>query len=172
MSAGRRRLLKQDVFREADVRPTLLGIVTLLFLLLFFLLSTSTGQRLGVVGIKADTSAQIAALPHNGLLKELRVSLDGATLTLVGDVQTTDIAAAATSTEQRVVTIPPKDGHIDLAQLGAALQKFHQIDPSQDEIILLPGDTTTVEQLFGVMDAARTGGSGALFPKVSLGGGA
>ena len=46
------RLFRQREAEEADVRPTLLGVVTLLFLLLFFLLSTSSGQRLGVVDLR------------------------------------------------------------------------------------------------------------------------
>jgi len=43
------RLFRPNAAEEADVRPTLLGVVTLLFLLLFFLMSTTSGQRLGVV---------------------------------------------------------------------------------------------------------------------------
>lgn len=166
----RRSLLKQDLFPEADVRPTLLGIVTLLFLLLFFLLSTSTGQRLGVVDIRADTSGQLAALPHTGVLKDLRISLDGLAVTVIADVQTTDIAAVSTTTEQRVVHLPPREGHVDLRGLGEALERLHAIDPAQENATLLPGQDTTVEVLFGVMDAARGPAASRLFPRISLGG--
>lgn len=166
----RRALLKQELFPEADVRPTLLGIVTLLFLLLFFLLSTSTGQRLGVVDVRA-AAIEMATLPHTGLLKEVQVAIQGGVVTVTADVQTTDIAAAATSTERRVISIPPReDGRADLRAVGEVLQTIHDIDPTQEKIVLVPEEGTTVEALFGVMDAARGSGGVPLFPRLTLGG--
>lgn len=169
---NRRSLLNKDLFPEADIRPTLLGIVTLLFLLLFFLLSTSTGQRLGVVDIKAAAAMEMASLPHAGLVKEVQVTLTGDQATVIADVQTTDIAAASTTTERRVIPIAPRDGGgVDLVGLGAALGAIKDIDPSQEKIVLLPDQGTPMSTLFAVMDTARGAGSGAaLFPQVTLGG--
>lgn len=168
----RRRLLKSELFPEADVRPTLLGIVTLLFLLLFFLLSTSTGQRLGVIDIKAEAAMQMASLPHAGLVKEVQVVLQGDLATVVADVQTTDIAAASTATERRMIPIAPRTGGgLDLVGLGAALKAIKDIDPSQEKVVLVPDQDTRVDALFGVMDTARGAGTGTpLYPSVTLGG--
>jgi biopolymer transport protein ExbD len=165
----RRALFGAGLAPEADVRPTLLGIVTLLFLLLFFLLSTSTGQRLGVVDLEASKVA-LATLPHSGLVRSVRVLVDGAALTVVADVQTTDIAAAAESTERRTIGIPAVEGRADLRSLGQALGELHELDPSQEELTIVPSAATEVQTLLGVMDTARGTGSGAaLFPRLSIG---
>ncbi len=168
----RRALLKSELFPEADIRPTLLGIVTLLFLLLFFLLSTSTGQRLGVIDIKAAAAMEMASLPHTGLVKEVQVTLSGDMATVIADVQTTDIAAAATSTERRVIPVAPRDGGgPDLVALGAALAAIKEIDPTQEKIVLLPDQETPMHTVFSVMDTARGAGSGTvLYPQITLGG--
>ena len=153
------------------MRPTLLGIVTLLFLLLFFLLSTSTGQRLGVVDIRAEAAMELASLPHAGLVKEVWVQLDGDTATVSANVATTDIAASSTTLERRAIPVPPRQGGgVDLRALGATLQAIKQIDPSQDRVTLVPGQDTTVDVLFGVMDTARGSGAEPLFPQITLGG--
>ncbi len=169
---NRRSLLNKDLFPEADIRPTLLGIVTLLFLLLFFLLSTSTGQRLGVVDIKAAAAMEMASLPHAGLVKEVQIALQGDLATVIADVQTTDIAAASTSTERRVIPIAPRaEGGVDLVGLGAALAAIKSIDPTQEKVVLLPDQDTPMDTLFAVMDAARGAGGGVpLYPQVTLGG--
>lgn len=167
----RRALLGEASTPEADVRPTLLGIVTLLFLLLFFLLSTSTGQRLGVVDIRAEAAMELASLPHAGLVKTVWVQLDGDSASVSADVSTTDIASSSTTLERRVIPVAPRDGGgVDLRALGAALQAIKQIDPSQDSVTLVPGQDTTVDVLFGVMDTARGSGGAALFPRITLGG--
>lgn len=164
-----RRLLRGEDGPEADVRPTLLGIVTLLFLLLFFLLSTSTGQRLGVVDVQASSVA-LATLPHTGLVQDLRLRLDGAIVHVEVELQTTDIAASASTTERRRISIPPAQDRVDLLALGRALEELHALDPARQEALLLPAPDTTVETLLSVMDTARGTGGAPLFPKLVLGG--
>lgn len=152
----------------ADVRPTLLGVVTLLFLLLFFLLGTTSGEKLSVVGLRVGTADGLAPLPHSGLLKSLRVELaGGGGLTLRAEVQTTDIAASATSTETRVIPVPPAADGVNLRALDHALAELHDVDPAQRRATVLPDDTVTTQELMTVLDAVR-GPSGSRFPEVVL----
>lgn len=163
-------LLRPWVPTEADVRPTLLGVVTLMFLLLFFLLTTSSGQRLGVIDLRLGSAADLAPLPHSGLVKDVRVTLRGAQVTLSFDIATTDIAAAATSVERRTVEVPPQGGRVDLEALLAAVDEVHRIDPSQTRARLDPDDAASVETLFAVMDVVRGTEEAPRFPKVTLSG--
>lgn len=156
---------------EADVRPTLLGVVTLMFLLLFFLLSTSTGQRLSSIGLRLLSPEDVAPLPHSGLLKRLEIQLVGARLTLLADIATTDIAAAATSTETRRIELPAIGDRPDLAGLQRTLLELHSIDPAQERATFAPDDTAPMDTVFAVLDVVRGPDSAPLFPQVALTGG-
>lgn len=165
----RPRLLGHEPAAEADVRPTLLGIVTLMFLLLFFLLSTSTGQRLGVQNLRLGSPADLAPLPHTGLVQSVKVSLNGGTAVVVFQVQTTDISASATSVEVRTVTVPPlAGGGLDLVGLDTALASIHSIDPTQETAQLDPDDAVLVDELFKAMDVIKGPPGQPYFPKVTL----
>ena len=164
-----RRALGSEPATEADVRPTLLGVVTLLFLLLFFLLSTSTGQRLGVQSLRLGSPADLAPLPHTGLVQSVKVTISGGAAVILFQVQTTDISASATSVEQRTLTVPPKaGGGLDLVALDAALASVHSIDPTQEAAQLDPDDSTLVEDLFRAMDVIKGPPGVPYFPKVTL----
>lgn len=165
---GRRLFSPATAAAGADVRPTLLGVVTLLFLLLFFLLGTTSGQKLSVVGLRVGGADGLAPLPHAGLLKSLRVEvLGGGALTLRAEVQTTDIAASATSTETRVIPVPAASAGVDLRTLDKALAELHDVDPAQRRATVLPDDAVTTQELMTVLDAVR-GPSGSRFPEVVL----
>lgn len=155
---------------EADVRPTLLGVVTLMFLLLFFLLTTSTGQRLGVLDLRLGSPSDLAPLPHAGLVKDVAVALREHGLTLTYTVQSTDIASSATSVEQRTKQIPSLGERPDLAGLLAALQDVHDIDPSQERARFEPDDVATAETVIAVMDVIHGPSDAPLFPKIALSG--
>lgn len=173
----RRRLFAGGHAAEADVRPTLLGVVTLMFLLLFFLLTTSSGQRLGVLDLRLGSPSDLAPLPHAGLVKDVAVTLRGQGLTLTYTVQSTDIAAAATSVEQRTKELPAQRSEgqgerPDFAGLLAALQEVHDIDPSQERARFEPDDATPAETVIAVMDVIHGPTEAPLFPKIALSGSA
>lgn len=162
-------LLRGHTALEADVRPTLLGVVTLMFLLLFFLLTTSSGMRLGVIDLRLGSPADLAPLPHAGLVKDVGVRLRGGTATLTFEVATTDISASSTAVEQRVVEVPARpDGGVDVAALLDAMVRVHAIDPSQEHARLDPDDAASVETIFNVMDTLRGPSQAPLFPKLTL----
>ncbi len=152
----------------ADVRPTLLGVVTLLFLLLFFLLGTTSGEKLAVIGLRVGASTGLAPLPHAGLLKSLRVEVPGdGSVTLRATVQTTDISASATTTEDRVVVVSPRAGALDGPALDKALADLHAVDATQQRATVLPGDGVPTQALMTVLDAVR-GPQNSRFPEVVL----
>lgn len=162
------RLFRSPPAAEADVRPTLLGVVTLLFLLLFFLLSTSTGQRLGVIGLRLGSAADLAPLPHAGLLRSLEVRLDAGTLRVLAEVQTTDIAAASTAVEHRQFELPPVGGSPDFAGLTRIVDELHGLDPSQTRARVRPDDAVPTGTLVAVLDVVRGAPHAPRFPQVAL----
>lgn len=168
----RRALFASDASSEADIRPTLLGVVTLMFMLLFFLLATSSGQRLGTVALRLGSAADLAPLPHAGLVKDVRVRLSGHDVQLEFDVQTTDIAAASSTVERKSVRVAARDGRVDLAALLAAVEEVHRIDRSQTRAQLIPDDSTGMDVLFSVMDVLRGPPETPIFPRLTLSGSA
>ncbi len=165
----RRRLFHAEAYEEADVRPTLLGVVTLAFLLLFFLLTTSAGARLSTLALVDPESAEGADLPHPGPVSDLRVALlpDGAA-ELRFRIQTTDIAAASTSREDRALRVVPRAGTLDAEALGAAVARIHALDPAQTKAALMPDATTDTATLIAAMDALRGTSEAPRFTAVSL----
>lgn len=154
---------------ESDVRPTLLGVVTLMFLLLFFLLATSSGQRLGVVDLRLARAGEAPPLPHAGLVKDVRVDLrpDGARVEF--EVATTDIAASADTRELRAIDVASGvGGGPDLAALLAAMQKIHAIDRAQDRVTVRPATEVSTGALLAALDVVRGPADAPLFPRVSL----
>jgi hypothetical protein len=153
------------------VRPTLLGVVTLLFLLLFFLLSTSSGQRLGAVALRFSDAADLAPLPHAGVLQRLVVQLGPDGAAVLAEVSTTDIAASSSSVERRRIEIGRgPDGRLDLAALSAAVEQLHALDRAQERAEVVPADGTPTQELFDVLDVVRGPRAAPLFMKVALGG--
>lgn len=164
----RRRLFSGAPTAEADVRPTLLGVVTLLFLLLFFLLGTSSGQKLAVIGLHVGSADGLAPLPHAGLVKSVRVEVRGdGEVTVRTEIQTTDISASSTTTEARTQPIPSRNGGVDRGALETALAAVHDADPAQRKATVLPEDAVQTSALMSVMDAVR-GPESTRFPEITL----
>jgi hypothetical protein len=162
------RLFREHATEEADVRPTLLGVVTLLFLLLFFLLSTSSGQRLGVIDLRLAAPGHAPPLPHSGLVKAVRLAVEGNAVSLEFEVATTDIAAASSTRELRRIEVPARDGRLDGVALAEALGTVHAIDPGQREAEVHPGPDVSTATLLDVLDAVRGPSAAPRFPRVSL----
>ncbi len=163
MGSRRRALGVGRAETVPDVRPTLLGIVTLAFLLLFFLLATGTGWRWGTVpiGVSGQGSAAAhaveGALPaHRGPVRDARVLvLPDGTVEVRFLARTTDIAAASTTDEARVWTLPSAGGRPDGAALRAAIERLHALDPAQEHIALIPRETAESEEVMALLDVLR-----------------
>lgn len=150
------------VYEEPDVRPTLLGVITLLFMLLFFLLSTSSGQRLGVVDLRLAAPGEAPPLPHTGLLHEVRVYAHADHYRVEFEVSSTDIAAVATTREARALDAA------DLVALADAIATVHAVDPTQERATVYPDDDLDTDRLFRVLDVVRGPAAAPVFPKVGL----
>ena len=168
----KRRLFSESPWEEADVRPTLLGVVTLAFLLLFFLLGTSTGARLAVLDLverEAGEDAAGADLPHPGPVRDVVLALgDDGSAELRFAVQSTDIAAASTSTEQRRLLVPPRAGAFDAAGAEAAVLRVHALDGAQRRATLVPAMRTDTATLLAALDLLRGPTAAPRFPDVGL----
>lgn len=154
---------------DADVRPTLLGVVTLLFLLLFFLFATSGGVRLGQVPLRLASDTPWSPPDGTGALAGVLVQIRGADAEVRFAVATTDVAAASETYEQRVLDVPGQGGALDLAALGAAIERAHAVDPSATRARVVPDPATSAAELFGVLDAVRGSPGAPRFPRVTLG---
>lgn len=144
-----------------------------MFLLLFFLLSTSSGQRLGVIDLRLAAPGEAPPLPHAGVVKAIRISVatDGARVEF--EVASTDIAAAATTRELRAVDVPAAKGNNgtitpDYGALAQALTTIKGIDRSQLRAEVLPAPNLPTEILLPVLDLARGPADSPLFPRLSL----
>lgn len=164
----RSRLFRSDAVAEADIRPSLLGVVTLLFLLLFFLLSTSTGQRLGVVPMRLSAPEAIAPLPHSGVLQRLVVRMQNTQILVEFSLLSTDISASATTEESHRKELAPRNGQPDYAGLQALLSELHAMDPSQTRAEVEPADSVPMEQVHRLIDVVRGPDAAPLFPKLAL----
>jgi len=162
------KLFRREPEAEADVRPTLLGVVTLMFLLLFFLLATSSGQRLGVVDLRLAAPGEAPPLPHAGLVKSVVVSLQPSAARVEFEVATTDIASSADTRELRAIDVPSSGDRVDLAALLAALETVHRIDGSQERAEVRPSPEVSTATLLAVLDVVRGSSQAPLFPRVSL----
>lgn len=162
------KLFRREPEAEADVRPTLLGVVTLMFLLLFFLLATSSGQRLGVVDLRLAAPGEAPPLPHAGLVKSVVVTLEPTAARVEFEVATTDISSSADTRELRAIDVPAAGDGVDLAALLAAMESIHRIDGSQDRAEVRPSPGVSTTTLLAVLDVVRGPTQAPLFPRVSL----
>ena len=162
------RLFSRQADEGADVRPTLLGVVTLMFLLLFFLLSTSSGQRLGVLDLRLASPGEAPPLPHSGLVKSVRVHLSKQAAHVEFEVASTDVSSSATTRELRALDVSGDEKGPEAGALLAALDSIHQIDPSQERAEVLPDPDVPGSVLLPVLDVLRGNPTAPLFPKLSV----
>ena len=153
-----------------DVRPALLSIVGLMFLLMPFLLLTTSVQKL--VGIELHVPPAAATLPPDpaGVVEDLVVNVVGEDLEVSASVRRTDVGADAGDVQVRVVELPRTDEGLDLAGLQTALRQLKAIDPERRKVLLAPDDAVPGAHVVHLMDALRSDASGELFPEVALGG--
>ena len=153
-----------------DVRPALLSVVALMFLLLPFLLLTTSVQKL--VGLDLHVPPASSEIPPDpaGTVEDLRVQVTGKKLVVSAKVRKTDVGASEGDVHERLVELPPVDDGLDLAGLQDALRSFKRLDPERAKVLLEPDDAVPGKDVVFLMDAVRADGTGELFPEVALGG--
>ncbi len=165
-----RRLRPGRAATPPDLRPALLSVVALLFLLLPFLLLTTSIQKLTGLDLGLAASAgELQPLPP-GRVEAVEIHLDSKRLLLRAAVRTLDVTASrgdVTWSEQRLPHLPTGP---DLAGLQRALRSLRQLDPERQRALVVPADDVPTARLVALLDAARESAGEPLFPDLVLGG--
>jgi hypothetical protein len=168
-----RRLRPAIVSSEPDLRPGLLSLVCLLFILLPCLLLTTSLQRLTALGVglasgrSSGSGAVVPARP--GVIEDLEVRVEGQEILVRARLRTLDVRVGEGAGTVNETRVPPGVHGPDLATLQATLVELHRLDPDRRTARLVPGPETTTDTLMAVMDVLRLGPSGRLFDQVELG---
>ncbi|MCP4810668.1 MAG: hypothetical protein GY913_18365 [Proteobacteria bacterium] len=151
------------------MRPALLSVVALMFLLLPFLLLTTSVQKL--VGLDLHVPPAASEIPPDppGTVEDLRVRVQGKSIVVSAKVRKTDVGASAGDVEERIVEVPATAEGLDLAGLQGALRVFKRLDPERAKVLLEPDDAVPGKDVVFLMDAVRADADGELFGEVALG---
>ncbi len=145
-----------------DTRPAILSVVSLMVILLPMLLMTTSARRL--TGMQLAVAAPGDALPPlpPGPVERLVVTIESPGFVVEADLRNTDVRSSAGDVERRELAAA------DLRTLQDVLASLKALDPARKRITLVPGPTTTTQQVVAWMDAVKVGPRGELFPEVVL----
>lgn len=144
----------------------MLAIASLLFLLLPFLLLTTSAQKLVGLHMQVQTSGQGGA-PQIGELENVAVIMTPTSLKILARIEQTDVRAQGF--EEQELAVASSASGPDLADLQVRLRSLKSLSPQLNRISLQPKDEVLTQQLVMVMDAIRHDDQGELFPEVVLG---
>lgn len=164
-----RRLLAPRRRAGADPRPALLSVIALMFLLLPFVLLTTSPQKLGGLGLALAGEGAEAPAVSPGPLERVEVRTDGSRLVLRAAIRSTDVTAEAGDTTETETVLPPVDARPDLAGLQTRLAELRHLDPHQQRITVIPADDLSTSQVVALVDAVRGDPASPLFEEVVLG---
>ena len=145
-----------------DTRPAILSVVSLMVILLPMLLMTTSARRL--TGLPLAVSAPGDALPPlpPGPVERLVVTTAPEGFVVQADVRNTDVRSSAGDVERRELSAA------DLRALQDVLATLKALDPNRKRVTLVPGASTTTQQVVAWMDAVKRGPRGELFPEIVL----
>ncbi len=153
-----------------DLRPGLLSVVGLLFLLLPFLLLTTSIQKLTGLDLRLAASAgELAPLPP-GRIESIEVHLDGHDLKIRSALRTMDVTASRGDVTWSETELPAREGVMDLEGLQASLLRLRGLDPSRERALVVPDDQVPTTRVVALVDAVGAYQGEPLFPEVVLGG--
>lgn len=163
-----KRLRKKPISAEPDLRPALLSLVCLLFILLPTLLITTSLQRLSALAVALSGRDNASASVEPGIIEDIEVQVEGETILLRTALRTLDIRAMTGERTWNELLLPPLDGRPDWLALRQSLQEFHRMDPSRRSIRLVPDAMTSTSTLTSLMDVVRASPEGPLFDQIEL----
>lgn len=165
-----RRLRQGRPPTTPDLRPGLLSVVGLLFLLLPFLLLTTSIQKLTGLDLQlAGSAGELAPLPP-GQIEAIEVHLEDHGLRLRSAVRTRDVTASQGDVTWSETDLPPRADAMDLAGLQEALLRLRSLDPDHQRVLVVPDDAVPTSRVVALVDAVRAHGGLPLYPEVVLGG--
>jgi hypothetical protein len=162
-----RRIRRTSPHREPDLRPGLLSLVCLLFILLPTLLITTSLQRLTALGVSLAGTEE-GADPSPGSIRDLEVLVGADALLVRAEIRTLDVRAEALSGAWNETRIPHVDTRPDIATLRARLEDLARLDPERKALRIVPHAETPTSTLLLLMDAARLSPHGRLYPDIEL----
>ena len=168
--SGLRRLRQGRPPSTPDLRPGLLSGVGLLFLLLPFLLLTTSIQKLTGLDLQlAGSAGELAPLPP-GQIEAIEVHLLDHGLRLRSAVRTRDVTASQGDITWSEVALPSKADSMDLTGLQEALLRLRNLDPDHQRVLVVPDDAVPTSRVVALVDAVRARSGQPLYPEVVLGG--
>jgi len=162
-----RRRLSTYAPATTDTRPSMLAVIALLFLLLPFLLLTTSIQRLAGLELGLAKSGELGPTAA-GTVESVDVYIDGDTLIVRAAVRTTDVTANEGDTRLLETQLEPTADGIDLAGLQTTLRRFKGLDEEQERAVLHPTPDTDTARIVALLDATRSDANGPLFREVVL----
>ena len=164
-----RRMIQRASPGEPDLRPGLLSIACLLFILLPCLMLTTSLYRLTTLPFTMPARGEGTAPPPS-VLEGLEVHIRGDDIVVRAALRTTDVTASTGQAVWNETTHLPKNGHPAVDALQEQLASLHRLDPTNPRVTVVPGDDTPTDRLVWVMDAVRQGAdSTPLFTEITLG---
>jgi len=165
------RLRRSSRRHYTEPHLNITSFVDVLSVLLFFLLSVATLERLGAHEVSLPQQTQDFTKESTLEVKNLALSLSKNALTLRGL-----ITPEGREPQALKVEVPVADGYYDLPRLRAELLKIKQAYKTDGAIILMVADDVNFDSVVKVMDTAReqvefVGGQRkitTLFPDISL----
>jgi len=154
--------------RRPAESASLLAVVSLLFLLLPFLLLTTSAQKLVGLDMKLPAHGDLPRADDR-VLVDLVVRVTPQSLEVRAQLQRTDVRASIDAVEDSRLELSDLNDVPDLRELQVALRSLKRLAPDRNRIRLEPTDEVTTSRVVMVMDAVRLDKEGALFSEVALG---
>ena len=164
-----RRLRAAAAASPPDLRPGLLSVVALMFLLLPFVLLTTSPEKLAGLGLALAGDGADAPSVTPGPVERVEVSLGGGEIVVRAAIRSTDVTAEAGDAQVVETRFPAVEDRPDLAALQARLAELRTLDPLQQRATVIPHDDLPTAAVVGLVDAVRSGAQGELYADVVLG---
>ncbi len=164
-----RRLRTGAAASPPDLRPGLLSVVALMFLLLPFVLLTTSPEKLAGLGLALAGEGADAPAVTPGPVERVEVSLDGGEIVVRAAIRSTDVTAEAGDSQVVETRFEAVDGAPDLTALQVRLGELRALDPLQTRATVIPSDELPTAAVVGLVDAVRSGAGGPLYADVLLG---
>ena len=146
-----------------DLRPALLGVISLMVLLVPLLLESAAAGRWAGLALAVPAAAGLPPEPAGPVARLAVVALPAGGFRVEAAVRSTDVRAASAAAELRA------EPAADLRALQAVLARTKGLDPSRERILLQPHSAMSAAEVVAWMDAVRVGPEGPLFPEIVLG---
>ncbi len=146
----------------------MLGIVALMFLLLPFLLLTTSADKLVALDLGLAAEDGLPPAPSTGTVESIDIALSDRVVSIEARVRRADVTANQGEARLLQTRLLPVKEDLNLGGLQETLRGLKRLDPNRERATLRPADGTPVHEVVAVMDAMRGDSDSALFPEIVL----